>query len=408
MLRPGHGIVLIVCALLAIGVVMVTSAGLTIDAGRSVSLGQILLGRPALLAALAVGALLAGSRVPVQRLGRRQGWATPLSWVARLPLGSSAPAQNLARLRVPASPVPWLVAGIVILLLAVHVPGIGREVNGARRWIDLGFTTFQPSELAKWGMLVVLAAYAARRAAVMGRLVPGLLVPMTLVALVCGLIITEDLGTAVLIGTVSATVLLAAGARLWHATLLSVPAVLVLAAATVSSPYRLDRWRAGLDPYQDPQGIGYHVIQSMTTVAGGGLAGRGLGNGVQKFGYLPEDTTDFIFAVICEEMGLVGATVVVILIGGLLLCGWSIVRRCDDPFGRLLGLGILLTFGVQALINLAVVTGLAPTKGIALPLVSAGGTGWVLTAFSLGLLVSMGREAESAGDEPVPAACVCR
>ena len=184
--------------------------------------------------------------------------------------------------------------------------------------------------------------------------------------------------------------------------------MLVLAAATVSSPYRLDRWRAWVDPYQDPQGIGYHVIQSMTTVAGGGLAGRGLGNGVQKFGYLPEDTTDFIFAVICEEMGLVGATVVVSLFGGLLLCGWSIIRRCDDPFRRLLGLGILLTLGLQALINLAVVTGLAPTKGIALPLVSAGGTGWVLTAFSLGLLVSMGREAEPDGDQRLPAACVCR
>ncbi|MHC4127170.1 MAG: FtsW/RodA/SpoVE family cell cycle protein [Planctomycetota bacterium] len=391
MLRAGHGIVLIVCALLAIGVVMVTSAGLTIDADRSVSLPQILLGRPALLAALAVGALLVGSRVPVQRLRDLR-----------------VPALRLGRVQTPTSPMPWIAAAMVILLLAVYVPGIGREVNGARRWIDLGFTTFQPSEFAKWGMLVVLAAYAARRAEVMGRLVPGLLVPMTLVALVCGLIITEDLGTAVLIGTVSATVLLAAGARLWHATLLSVPAVLVLVAATVSSPYRLDRWRAWLDPYQDPQGIGYHVIQSMTTVAGGGLAGRGLGNGVQKFGYLPEDTTDFIFAVICEEMGLVGATVVVSLFGGLLLCGWSIIRRCDDPFRRLLGLGILLTLGLQALINMAVVTGLAPTKGIALPLVSAGGTGWVLTAFSLGLLVSMGREAEPVGDQRVPAACVCR
>jgi cell division protein FtsW len=275
------------------------------------------------------------------------------------------------------------------LLLAVHLPVIGREVNGARRWIDLGVVSFQPSEVAKWGLLFVLASYAAQRAAVMGRFVPGIALPMALVAVVCALIVTEDLGTAVLIATVSTVLLLAAGARLRHAAVLGLPAVLGFAAAIASSPYRLDRLRAWLDPYQDPQGIGYHVIQSMATVAGGGLAGRGLGNSVQKFGYLPEDTTDFVFAIICEEMGLAGAVIIVSLLGGLLLCGWSIVRRVEDPFGRLLGLGVLLTIGLQALINIAVVTGVAPTKGIALPLVSAGGTGWVLTAFSLGLLVSM-------------------
>jgi cell division protein FtsW len=391
MLRAGHGVVLTVCALLAIGVVMVSSAGLSVDADRSVTLAGILLGRPSLLAALAMAALLAGSHVPVAGLR-----------------GLRLPALRLGPVQTPTSPFPWLAAGIVVLLLAVHLPVIGREVNGARRWIDLGVTSFQPSELAKWGMPLLLAAYAARRADVMHRLGPGLLVPMALVALVCGLIATEDLGTAVLIGTASVVVLLAGGASPWHATALAVPAGLAVSAAIVSSPYRLDRLRAWLDPYQDPQGIGYHVIQSMTAVAGGGLAGKGLGNGIQKFGYLPEDTTDFIFAVICEELGLAGATVVVGLYCGLLLCGWSIVRRCPDPFRRLLGLGILLTLGLQALLNLAVVTGVAPTKGIALPLVSAGGTGWVLTAFSLGLLVAMGREVRRDEDRPVAVVCVCR
>ncbi len=391
MLRAGHGIVLITCALLAIGVVMVTSAGLTVDADGGISLSGVLLGRPALLAALAMAALLAGSRVPVGRLGRVQWPVLRKGW-----------------LRVPTSPVVWLAVAIIVLLLLVHVPGIGREVNGARRWIDLGVTSFQPSEVAKWGMLAVVAAYVTRWAAVMGRLGPGFLVPMALVALVCGLIVTEDLGTAVLIGTACTVLLLAGGAKPWHTAVIAAPAGLGLVAAIASSPYRIDRLRAWMDPYQDPQGIGYHVIQSMATVAGGGLAGRGLGNGVQKFGYLPEDTTDFIFAVICEEMGLMGAAVVVSLYGGLLLCGWSIIRRCDDSFRRLLGLGILLTLGLQTLINIAVVTGWAPTKGIALPLVSAGGTGWVLTAFSLGLLVSMGREAEQADDRLVPAVCVCR
>jgi len=226
----------------------------------------------------------------------------------------------------------------------------------------------------------------------MGRLGSGFLAPMALVALICALIATEDLGTAVLIAMVGVLMVLAAGAKLRHVALLIPFGAAGFAAAVLASPYRIDRLRAFLDPYQDPQGIGYHVLQSMAAVSGGGLAGRGLGNGLQKFGYLPEDTTDFIFAIISEELGLVGAAVVICLYATLLLCGFSIVRRAEHPFQRLLGLGILLTIGLQALINLAVVTGLAPTKGIALPLVSAGGTGWCLTAFCLGLLASIDRE----------------
>ena len=377
MLRAGHGLMLAAISLLTIGVVMVSSAGLTVDPHHAVDLPQILFGRTAALAALAVAALFVASRVPVDRLYRIRGWLAP---------------------------APWLAVAIVVLLLAVHIPGVGREVNGARRWIDLGFVSFQPSEVAKWGTIFILACYAARRPEAMGRLTTGFLWPMGFVALVCGLIATEDLGTAVLIGMVAAVTLLAAGAKLWHAAVMAVPALVAFAAAVATSSYRLDRLRAWLDPYQDPQGIGYHIIQSLSTVAAGGVTGRGLGASVQKFGYLPEDTTDFIFAIICEELGLVGAAVVIFLYGGLLGCGWMIVRVVEQPFRRLMGLGILATIGLQALINISVVTGLAPTKGIALPLVSAGGTGWLLTAFSLGLIVSMGRAAPAGrmSDSPWP------
>ncbi len=278
------------------------------------------------------------------------------------------------------------------LLLAVHLPGVGREINGARRWIDLGFVGFQPSELAKWGVPVVLAGYAARRSATMGRLASGLGGPLLLLLVVCGLVATEDLGTAVLIGAVGMGVLLAGGVKLWQAALVLPAAALGVAAAVLYRPYRLERLQAFLDPYQDPQGIGYHLLHSLAAVAGGGLAGRGLGNGVAKFGYLPQDTSDFIFAVICEELGVFGGAIVIFLHAGLLLCGLAIIRRVTHPFARLLGVGIVLTLGLQTLMNLAVVTGLAPTKGIALPLVSAGGTGWALTAFSIGLLVSMERD----------------
>jgi cell division protein FtsW len=298
-----------------------------------------------------------------------------------------------------ASPVLWIVAISIVLLVLVHVPGVGREVNGARRWISIGPVGFQPSEIAKWGVLVVIAWHAARRTGSLGRLSSGLIAPMVLVGAICGLIGSEDLGTAVLIAVVAVCMLFAGGTKIRHVALLLPIGAIGFIAAVASSPYRIDRLRAFLDPYQDPQGSGYHVLQSMAAVAGGGLAGRGLGNGLQKFGYLPEDTTDFLFAIICEELGIVGAALVIALYTVLLLCGLSIIRRVGHPFHRLLGLGVMLTVGFQALINLLVVTGLAPPKGIALPLLSAGGTGWCLTAFCIGLLVSMDREL-AAEEEP--------
>jgi cell division protein FtsW len=368
MIRAGHGMMLIVLSLLAFGVVMVTSAGLTVGQDRAVILEDVLLGRTTQLAAVAVLVMFIGARLPVDRLLYR-------------PLGFR-------------SPIPYLVVCMLGLLVLVHVPGIGHEVNGARRWIDLGPFGFQPSEIAKWGMVITLAWFAARRAAVMGQFLAGFVPPMALTMIVCALIASEDLGTAVLIGAVALCMLAAAGCRWWHAALLLPVGALGTVAAVLASDYRVNRIKAFLDPYDDPQGIGYHILQSMGAISSGGLAGRGLGNSVQKFGYLPEDTTDFIFAIICEELGVIGAAVIIILYALLLLCGLSIIRRVQHPFQRLFGLGVLLCVGLQAFINIAVVTGSAPTKGIALPLLSSGGTGWVLTAFCIGLLVSMERDAE--------------
>ena len=373
MLRPGHGLILIAIALLMFGVVMVNSAGLSINPERSITVSDVLLGRPMRLAMLAVAMLLIGTTVPVERLYHARGLA---------------------------SPMVWIVIGSIALLLLVHVPGVGREVNGAKRWIELGPIGFQPSEIAKWGILFVLAWHAARRAGAMGRFTTGFLPPMVLVVIICGLIGKEDLGTAVLIGAVAVCLLIAGGTKLWQAALLLPVGAALFVAAIVSSEYRRNRIVAFIDAYQDPQGIGYHVLQSMAAVSGGGLAGRGLGNSVQKFGYLPEATTDFIFAIICEELGIVGAALVIALYAGLMLCGLSIMRATRSPFARLLGLGIMLTIGLQALINLAVVTGTAPTKGIALPLLSAGGTGWILTAFCIGLLVAIGN-GEAAREQPI-------
>lgn len=363
-MRLGHGLILAVLALLIIGVVMVNSAGLTVDAQTPISLKAVLLGRPAIYAALAMVMLGIGTLVPVERLYTLRGGL---------------------------SPIPWIVAGMILLLLAAHLPVIGREENGARRWVNLGFLTFQPSEFAKWALPVVVAWHCARRGDALGRFRTGFLPPIAIAAVVCALIAKEDLGTAVLVFGVCVAMLLAAGCRVWHAALLMVPAAIGVVGLILTSPYRVNRILAYLDPYKDSQGIGYHIIQSITAVAGGGVLGRGLGNSVQKFDFLPEDTTDFIFAILCEELGAAGAVVIAALYATILLCGLGVVRRASTPFSRLLALGTILTLGFQAVMNLAVVTGLAPTKGIALPLLSRGGTGWLLTAFSIGLLVAIDR-----------------
>jgi len=208
---------------------------------------------------------------------------------------------------------------------------------------------------------------------------------------------------------VALAMLVSAGVRWWHVGLLLPLAGAAFVGLVVTSPYRVNRILAYLDPFADSQGKGYHVIQSMAAISGGGLPGRGLGNGIQKFGYLPEATTDFIFSIACEELGIGGAIGILLLFAMLALTGLAIASasaRVQLPGGQerrvplttnyesLVALGFTLTVSVQALINVAVVTGLAPTKGIALPLISRGGTGWILTAFSLGMLASIARVSE--------------
>lgn len=348
---------------------MVNSAGLSVRPDEYITVEKVLLSRSTIYALLAILAMSVAVFIPTLDLYRARGTA---------------------------SLMPWLVVLMVVLLLLVQLPGIGVEVNGARRWFRIGAVSFQPSEFAKWCLPLVLAWYATRRAGAMHRFGVGFAPPMVLTGCICALIALDDLGTAVLIGLVALLMTVTAGARLWHAALMIPIALLGFAAAVVQSPYRISRLLAYADPYADPQGIGYHVIQSMSAVSGGGLVGRGLGNGIRKFDYLPEDTTDFIFAIICEELGVFGAALVTFLYVGLLLAGIALMRRTVHPFQRLFACGVLLTVGLQALINMSVVVGVAPTKGIALPLLSSGGSGWVLTAFALGLLVSMDRDARRA------------
>lgn len=403
MLRPGQVIALCALALLTVGVVMVNSAGMKITpvAGpgqsvSSISAQDIILSRPSAYMIMAMVALAAAAFTPIRRLARGLDRS-----------GDDALWQ-------PVRPDPWaglvgpgvIIVILLILLALVYVPGVSRVKNGSHRWISLPVPgladalSVQPSEIAKWVLIGLAAWYGVTRATVIHKFWRGLVPALIGVGAVAGFIVLEDLGTGVLIACAACLVLVAAGARLWQFALMVPGAAAMLVAAVVTSPYRIKRLTAFLDPYADPQKTGYHMIQSMLAVHGGEGPGRGLGHGLQKFGYLPEDKTDFLFAVICEELGIAGAAVVIALFVGLLWAGYLIVKREQRPILKLLVLGIMATVGLQALINLAVVTGLGPTKGIALPLVSSGGTGWILTAFSLGLAIAVDRT-QPRGDEPV-------
>ncbi|MBL1217452.1 MAG: cell division protein FtsW [Planctomycetes bacterium] len=385
-IRPGQVVALCVVALLTLGIVMVTSAGLSVDPAARQPLLSVLTGRTTIYAALAILMLVAGSRVNLHRLdpacSSRRWW-----------------------LQIP----PWLFVASVILLGLVYVPGIGRMVNNSHRWISLGVgafsISFQPSEFAKWTLIIVIAWYLCLAGpARVWKFCTGLVPALLLICIVCGTIVLEDLGTAVLIGLVAVSLLYLGGARVAYLVYLSPAALACLYWMIASSEYRRARIEAFLHPFDDPEGVGYHIIQSMAAIMDGRITGRGLGHGVHKYGYLPEDTTDFLFAIICEELGLLGAALIATIFLTLILAGIRIAQKQQTSFTRLIAIGIVMTVALQTAMNLMVVTCLAPTKGIALPLVSAGGSGWLLTAFSLGLLISLERKP---AEQNVDVSCAC-
>jgi cell division protein FtsW len=281
----------------------------------------------------------------------------------------------------------------------VLVPGIGMEVNGARRWIKLGPVQVQPSEMAKWGMVLFLCWWMAHRP-VDTNTFGGFITTLIPLGLTCLLVVIQDFGTAALIGLCGVTILLAGRVKWWHLAIVLPPMLGAAFWFVYHKEYRWKRIIAFIDPWAAPQGEGYHMIQSILSFTTGGIFGKGLGNGIQKLGYLPEDTTDFIFSVICEELGLFGAMLTVALYLGIIYVAWQVVMSKRDSFGRMLAFGVGSMIGLQAVINIAVATVSAPTKGLSLPLVSAGGSGLVITCAALGLLYSVTRfehEADATG-----------
>lgn len=306
--------------------------------------------------------------------------------VVALVAGAATYGLGVRRLRILALPV----AGLSLLaLFLVLVPGIGIEVNGSRRWIEGGGFRFQPSEPAKLGLLCLLAWYLDREARHLDQFVRGFLLPGLLVApFAVALLLEPDLGTTALYGAVAGALLLAAGTRLRHLFLGATVGLAGLCALILRSPERLDRILAFLEPAAHRSDGGYQLWQSLLGLGAGGLSGVGAGRGRQHLAFLPEAHTDFIFAVVGEELGFVATGSVVLLFVVLTLLVFLQLRKAPDLFEFTIVCGALLFLCGQALFNMGVVTGLLPTKGMSLPLLSYGGSNLVLVFALLGFILS--------------------
>ena len=281
----------------------------------------------------------------------------------------------------------------VLLLVLVFVPGVGVMRNGARRWVQFPIGRgFQPSEFVRWTFVVFFAGFIKAAGPRLRDLRQGYLAAMAAIGLTCGLIFAEpDFGTAMLIGGVGAAMLFVGGARLLHVGVTALVGIVGFGGLILQSPIRLERILAFLHPWQHARGAAYQQIQSLIAVGSGGPLGKGLGGSSQKLFFLPEVRTDFVFSVIGEEMGLVGAAGVLVLFGLLVYHGMRIVNLVEDPFRSLVAFGVVLAVGGQALVNVAVVTGCVPTKGIALPFISLGGSSLVGTMIGIGLVLAVVR-----------------
>ena len=285
--------------------------------------------------------------------------------------------------------VPLLVLSFVLLVL-VLLPPFGQAINGTRRWFRVASFSFQPVELAKLALVVYLAAFLTRRQEVLRSFGRGLL-PLLVVAggMAALTILQPDLGNSVTLVLLTLALAYLAGARALHMAAIAAAAVPVVAVLIAMKPYRWRRMVAFMNPWDDPQGSGFQIIQSFLALGSGGVLGRGLGESKQKLFYLPEPYTDFIFAIIGEELGLIGGVAVVVLFALLIWRGLRVGLHAPDAFGGYLALGLTLMLALQTLVNLGVVMGALPTKGLPLPFISFGGSALLTTMFSAGVLLNI-------------------
>lgn len=285
-------------------------------------------------------------------------------------------------------------AGLIALL------AFGTPRNGARRWFSAGPISVQVAEFAKIAIVLYVAHFASRKRDLLGEFRRGVLPPLLVLGVTFGLIVLQpDFGTAVLILAVGMTMLIVAGIRWRHVLLLALAAAPVLFFLLRVREYRWRRLIVFLDPWSDPQGSGYHVVQSLITLGSGGLTGVGTGRGLQKLGFLPEAETDFIFATFGQEHGFVGCVLLLLVYVALVHAGLRISRTAMDMLGALLAVGVTVLIGLQMLINVGVATSSVPTKGISLPFVSLGGSSALALSIGVGILLNV--SLHSAQDDAV-------
>lgn len=356
---PDFIVFIITLALLCIGLIMVFSSSITTSYLRHGGDAFYYVKRQAMWATVGIVAMISAMRVDLYKIKRWNG--------------------------------PALIGGIILLIL-VLIPGIGINIKGSSRWLGFGPLTFQPSEIMKLIMVMFMANSLSRHQQVIRDFVKGLLPHLIVLGLVCGLILLQpDLGTTIAIAGTTYILFMAGGVRVAYLGGLAGMGLLAIGAAIAVAPYRLERITAFLDPWADPTDSGFQTIQSLYAIGSGGFAGVGLTNSKQKYFYLPEQHTDFIFAIIGEELGFIGTSLVLFLFLVFLWRGVKIALTAPDSFSCLLAIGITSMIVLQAIINIGVVTGSMPVTGITLPFISYGGSSLVWTLIGVGLLLNVSR-----------------
>ena len=278
-----------------------------------------------------------------------------------------------------------------ILLIAVHVSGLGYTAGGARRWISFGIVSFQPSELARFAMILYLAYSMDKKINRIKEFSIGFLPHVIILsAFICLIIIQPDFGSVVILGAITWMMLFIGGVRIVY--LLSSLALLLPIGYffMINAEYRVRRWLSFMDPWQYKAGEGYQIVHSLMAFGTGGIWGSGIGKGYQKLFYLPEPHTDFIFSVIGEEFGLIGICAIIFLYALILWKGISIAKNATDNFGAFIAIGLTIAIGIEVFINMGVTLGIMPSKGLPLPFISYGGTSLLLSMASIGILMNIG------------------
>ncbi len=309
-----------------------------------------------------------------------------LAGLVLMVISANLPYQNLKKWS------PFILLGGLALSALVFVPGLGFMYNGATRWINVGFITIQPAEFLKLAFIIFLAAWAGARKEKIKSLTEGFLPFLIFLALVVAVMFFQkDTGTLMVMVAGAIGIFIAAGGRIWHLLALGLIGVIAFGALVVVRPHVRDRVTTFLDPSRDEQGSSYQINQSLIAIGSGGLMGRGFGQSIQKFNFLPEPIGDSIFAVASEEFGIVGSSLLVLLFLAFALYGYRLANKTSDSFGRLLTVGLVTLIAAQAFINIGAMLGLLPLTGVPLPFISHGGTALLLVLIEVGIILSISR-----------------